>query len=72
MAYGSDAHALEAARRGGAVGVLGAALAVLQAWPALASLAPVPHWHCHRVTVVYQQPVGTPPPPMSWQVCENE
>jgi hypothetical protein len=60
-------------RRARAATVLVALLITALAAPALAARLPSPHTpslHCHRVTVQYEQPVGTPPPPLSWQVCE--
>jgi hypothetical protein len=53
--------------------VLGALFVLALGAPALADRLPGPRdllSHCHRVTVKYEQAFGTPPPPVSWQVCE--
>jgi hypothetical protein len=67
-ALGRDARM----RRVRAGTVLGVLVVLALAAPALAArlpATPTPTLHCHTVTVKYEQPVGTPPPPVSWQVC---
>jgi hypothetical protein len=60
-------------RRVRASAVLGAVMVMVLGGTALGARlpqAPARALHCHLVTVAYEQPVGTPPPPMSWRVCE--
>jgi hypothetical protein len=60
-------------RRVRASAVLGAVMVVMLGGTALGAripAAPTRALHCHLVTVAYEQPVGTPPPPLSWRVCE--
>ncbi len=36
------------------------------------AFAPLPALHCHHIVLQYEQMVGTPPRPLSWEVCERK
>jgi hypothetical protein len=60
-------------RRARVAAVLGGFMVLLIGGTALAARlpgSPTRALHCHQVTLKYEQPVGTPPPPLSWRVCE--
>jgi len=70
-ALGRDARM----RRVRAGAVLGALVVLALGGPALAARlpgTPSPVFHCHRVTVQYEETAGMPPPPppVTWQACE--
>jgi hypothetical protein len=61
-------------RRVRVASILAVAGALLVGGTALAARVPAkaaPTYHCHRVTVVFEQQPGPPsPPPQSWTTCE--